>query len=128
MFDRIPSSYFFEKRSSCAFVSRKGAQRGHAVRQEVRARGLQLPAELGRHAHGGAAQHLRVELVRAALDVALDVDEARDQHVAVDREAVAVGLLLEGVVDPGLPVDEGAVAVERDEFDVFRKSHGECFR
>ena len=28
MFDRIPSSNFFEKRSSWGFVSRKGAQAG----------------------------------------------------------------------------------------------------
>ena len=123
MLERIPISYFFAKRSSWALVSRKGGQAGHAVGQEVRARRLEVPAQLRGHAHGGAAQDLGVQLVRAALDLALDLDEARDQHVAVDREAVAVGLLLEGVVDAGLPVDQGAVAVEGDELDVFGKCH-----
>ena len=50
-------------------------------------------------------------------------DEAGDQLIAVDREAVTVGLLLKGLVDPRLPVDQGPVAVESDEFDVFRQGH-----
>src|SRR5215207_8008279 len=105
----------------------KGRPGRHAVRQEVGARRLELPAELGRNAHRRAAKNLRVELVGAALDLALDLDEAWDQDVAIDREAVAVRLPLKGVVDPALPVYERAVAVECDELDVFRKSHGEAF-
>ena len=54
----------------------------------------------------------------------LDLDEARDEHVAVHREPVSVGLLLEGLVDPGLPVDEGSVAVGGYELDVFGEWHG----
>ena len=49
--------------------------------------------------------------------------EERDELVLVDREAVAVGLLLEGLDDPLLPVDEGPVDVERDPLDVLGKRH-----
>jgi hypothetical protein len=53
----------------------------------------------------------------------LDPDEQGDQRVAIDGQALAVGLLLEGVVDAGLPVDQGPVDVERDEFDVLGEGH-----
>ena len=54
-----------------------------------------------------------------ALDLSLNLDEAGNQRVAIDGEPVAVGLLLEGLVHAGFPVDEGAVAVERHELNVF---------
>jgi hypothetical protein len=62
------------------------------------------------------------------LDLALDLDEAGDQLVTVDREAVAVGLLLERLVDAGFPVDQRSVTVEGDELDVFRQGHAIPFR
>ena len=96
------------------------------VGQEARARGLQRPAELLGDLHGGAAQDLGVELVGAALDLLLDLVEQRDQLVAVDREAVALGLLRERVVDPGLPVDQGAVDVEGDEGDFLGSAMRPC--
>jgi hypothetical protein len=128
MFDRIPSSYFFENRSSCAFVSRNGPQAGTLFGRKFGARRLELPAQLAGHPHRGPAQHLGIQLVRPALDLALNIDEAGDQNIAVDREPVTVGLLLECVVHPCLPIDQGAVTIERDEFDVFRKSHEEGVR
>ena len=93
------------------------------VGQEAGARGLERPAELLGDLHGGAAQDLGVELVGAALDLLLGLLEERDQLVAVDREAVALGLLRERLVDPGLPVDEGAVDVEGDEVDFLGERH-----
>ena len=55
----------------------------------------------------------------------LDLEEALQERLLVDREPVAVGLLLEGVADPLLPVDQGAVAVRGHPLDVFelRKGH-----
>jgi hypothetical protein len=50
------------------------------------------------------------------------VEEA-DQLLLVDGEAVALGLLLEGLDHALLPVDESAVDVERDPLDVLRKRH-----
>ena len=88
--------------------------------EETGTRRLEVPAELLRHAHGRPAQDLGVELVGAALDLALDVGEQRGQLGAVHREAVALGLLLEGLVGAQLPVDQGAVAVECDEADFLR--------
>ncbi len=104
-------------------VSLKAGQRWHRVGQEAAARGLQRPAELLGDLDGRAAQHLGVELVRARLDLLLDRVEERDQRVAVDREAVALGLLAERVVGARLPVDQGAVDVECDERDVLGKRH-----
>src|SRR6185503_8850007 len=96
---------------------------GHAVGQELSARGLELPPELLGSADGRAPQNLRVELVRTALHLVLDLGEQGDQLVPVDRETVAVGLLLESVVRAGLPVDQGAVAVKSDELDFAWKGH-----
>ena len=93
------------------------------VGQEARARGLERPAELLGDLHRGAPQHLGVELVGAGLDLLLDLVEERDQLVALDREAVALGLGAERVVDAGLPVDQGAVDVEGDERDLLRNRH-----
>src|SRR3954469_2059855 len=89
----------------------------HRGGQEPGARGLEVPVQLLGGAHRGTAQDLGVQLVRAALDLALDVDEQRHQLVAVDGEAVPVRLLLKCLVCAGLPVDQGAVAVEGDEAD-----------
>jgi len=95
----------------------------HRVGQEPRARGLQRPLDPLGDLERRAAQHLGIELVRAALDLALDLVEQRDDLVAVDREAVARGLLLERVRDPLLPVDEGAVDVEGDPLDTGGQRH-----
>src|SRR5580704_18098399 len=49
--------------------------------------------------------------------------EQRDQDIAVDLDAVALGLLGERLVDAGLPIDQGAVDVEGDEGDVLWNRH-----
>jgi hypothetical protein len=112
-----PISNFFLKRSSWVLVSLN-------VGQEAGARGLERPAELLGDLHRGAPQHLRVELVGAALDLLLGLHEQRDQLVARERVAVALGLLGERVVHAGLPVDQSSVDVERDEGDFFGEGHG----
>ena len=40
--------------------------------------------------------------------------------IAIDREAVLLGLFLEGSVDAGLPVDQGSIDLHADERDVLR--------
>jgi len=94
-----------------------------AVGQEARAGGLQRPVQALGDLDRRASQHLGVQLVGPALDLALDLVEVRDELLPVDREAVARGLLLERVEDPGLPVDEGAVDIEGDERDLLGKRH-----
>src|SRR5829696_1293972 len=86
----------------------------HARGQEARARRLQIPSELARDADGGTAQHLGVELVGAVLDLPRNVQEEWAEGVLVDRETVAVRLLLKRVVGARFPVDQRPVAVERD--------------
>ena len=54
----------------------EGQPAGDAVGQELGARGLELPADLIRGTDGRAPQHLGVELVRAADDLGLDLEEA----------------------------------------------------
>ena len=49
--------------------------------------------------------------------------EEREQLGAVERDPVALGLLGEGVVDAGLPVDQRAVHIECDEGDVLWERH-----
>src|SRR3954470_7824155 len=90
----------------------------HARGEEARPRRLELPTELLGRSHGGAPQHFGVELVRAALDLPLDVEEQRHELVPIDREPVPIRLLLERFVRPALPVDERAVAVEGDEANI----------
>ena len=41
-----------------------------------------------------------------------------EEHAPVDLEAVAGGLFDKGLVDPGLPVDQRAVAVEREDLEL----------
>jgi hypothetical protein len=53
----------------------------------------------------------------------LGLDEERDQLLARQRVAVALGLLGERVEGAGLPVDEGAVDIERDEVDFLGQRH-----
>jgi hypothetical protein len=99
MFEMSPVWNFLENFVSCGLVSLNGA-------------------------HGHAAQDLGVELVGAALDLALVLVEAGDDLLRVlDREAIARGLLLEGVEDALLPVDQGAVDIESDEVDLCRERH-----
>src|SRR5215207_5474588 len=95
----------------------------HRVGQEAGARGLERPAELARDLDGRAAQHLRVQLVGARLDLLLGLEEQRYELLARERVAVLVGLLGEGVVDPGLPVDQRPVDVEGDEGDFLGQWH-----
>src|SRR3954453_12134640 len=54
--------------------------------------------------------------------------EVTDHLVAIDGEAVALGLALERVGDPLLTVDQGAVDVEGDPVDLARERHwiGHC--
>src|SRR5439155_2241335 len=73
--------------------------------------------------HRGPAQDLGVQLVGAALDLARDLVEEPDDLVAVDREAVARGLALEGIRHAALPVDERAVDVEGDPLDAGGEGH-----
>ena len=89
----------------------------HRVGQEARARGLQRPAELLGDLHRGAAQHLGVELVGAGFDLLLDLVEQRQELVALDREAVALGLRAERLVGACVPVDQRPVDVEGDKRD-----------
>ena len=123
MFESRPSLYFLASFCSCGLVSLNGCPALHRVGQEARARGLQRPFDAFGDLDRGAPQHLRVELVGAALDFPGDLVEQRDQHGAVDLEAVARGLLGERFVDAGLPVDQRAVDVECDKGDVFRDWH-----
>ena len=67
---------------------------GDAVGQELRPRGLELPADLARDLDGRAAQDLGVELVGAAHDLGLDLEEALDERLLVEAEAVPLGLLV----------------------------------
>ena len=96
----------------------------HRVGQEARSGRLQRPAELLGDLDRGAAQHLGVQLVGAGLDLLLDLVEERDQLVALDREAVALGLGAERLEGAGVPVDQGAVDVEGHKRDCFRNRHG----
>ena len=123
MFETRPISNFLPKRSSCVLVSLNGGQRGTDSGRKPGARRLQRPAELARDLHGGAAQDLGVQLVGAGLDLLLGLHEQRHELFASERVAVLVGLLGEGVVDPGLPVDQGPVDVERDEGDFLGQRH-----
>src|ERR1700722_12849885 len=50
--------------------------------------------------------------------------EERDQHIAVDLEVVARGLLGERLVDARLPIDQGSIDVKGDEGDVLWNRHG----
>src|SRR4051794_1507613 len=95
------------------------------VRQEAGARRLEGPAEVLGDPHGDPPQDLRVELVGAALDLALVLVEAwQDLLRVLEHEAVAGGLALERLPDARLPVDERAVDVEGDEVDLGREGHG----
>src|SRR5215213_6231882 len=93
------------------------------VRQEAGAGRLEGPAELLGDLDGGPAQDLGVELVGPALDLLLRLHEERDQLVAGERVAVFLGFLGECVVDTRLPVDQGAVDVERDVGDFLGERH-----
>src|SRR5688500_3580249 len=95
-----------------------------AVGQELRPRGLQLPADLGCDLDRGPAQDLGVELVRARHDLRLDLEKALDQGALVDREPVLGRMRGEGIADPLLPVDQGAVAVSGHPIDLFQLRQG----
>ena len=89
MFEIRPVWNFLENFVSCGLVSLNGAQRWTESGQEPGARGLERPADVLGDPHGDAAQDLGVQLVGAALDLALVLVEAGDDLVAVvDREAV----------------------------------------
>src|SRR5436190_20153782 len=98
------------------------------VRQEPGAARLQRPADALGDLDRRAAQDLGVQLVGAALDLARDLVEERDDLFQVDREAVALRLALERVPDALFPIDEGAVDVEGDPVDLARERHwiGHC--
>ena len=120
MFESSPIWYFFLSRSSSAFVSRKGGHDGMLFGRKLERTGsISQPSSL-RDLHRGAAQHLRVELVRAGHDLPLGLEEERDQLIAVDREAVLLGLVLERLVDAGLPVDQRPIDLQAHESDLLR--------
>ena len=96
----------------------EGEPPADAVRQELCPRRLDLPADLLRRPYRGAAQHLGVELIGAADDVRLDLEEPLHQRRLVEAEAVPLGLGVERVENPLLPVDQGSVAVGGDPGDV----------
>src|SRR5262249_17228021 len=58
-------------------------------------------------------------------DLRLDLEEAIEEGPLLDRQAIPVRLLLEGIADPLLPVDQGSVTVGGHPLDVFqlRKGH-----
>ena len=82
MLEISPISNFLAKRSSCVLVSLNGGQRlTESGRKPEREGSSGQPSSLG-DLHGGAAQDLGVELVGAALDLLLGLQEERDQLVA----------------------------------------------
>ena len=123
--EMIPISYRSLRRSIAAFASRKG---GHDAtlsgRNWAREGSIVQPISSG-GLHRGPAQDLGVELVGTGHDLGLDLEEALQEGALVDREAIAIGLPLEGVADALLPVDQGAVAIRGHPLDVFelRKGH-----
>ena len=123
MFEIRPSSNFLREAVELRVGLLERRPAADRVREETGARRLERPAELARDLDGGAAQDLGVELVRAALDLLLGLEEERDELLLGERVAVLLGLLGEGVVRAGLPVDQGAVDVEGDEGDFFRERH-----
>ena len=126
MFEISPIWYFFLSRSSSAFVSRNGGQDGMLFGRKLERTGSSSQPSSSAHAHRRAPQDLGVQLVGAGHDLALGLQEQRDQLVAVDREAVLLGLLLERLVDAGLPVDQGPVDLEADEVRFLGR--GTCLR
>ena len=83
MFEMRPVWYFFDSFVSCGLVSLNGRPALDRVGQEARPRRLQRPADLLGDPHGDAPQHLGVELVGAALDLALGLVEQRDDVLAL---------------------------------------------
>src|SRR4029077_17352300 len=92
----------------------------HAVRKKLRARGLDRQVDLLRGLNFRPAQDLRVELVGPGHELGLLLEEALQEGWTVDREAIPVGLPLEGVHDALLPVDQGAIAIRGYPLDVFQ--------
>jgi hypothetical protein len=88
------------------------------VRHELCPGGLQLPADLLGDLYGRPAQDLGVELVGAAHDLGLHLEEALDERPLVERESVALRLLAKRVGEPLLPIDQGPVAVSGNPLDV----------
>src|SRR3954453_18938091 len=100
----------------------------HGVRQEARPARLERPVDALCDLDGGAAQHLGVELIGPTLDLARDLVEEADHLVAIDGEAVPLGLTLERVGNALLPVYERAIDIESDPVDLARERHwiGHC--
>ena len=120
MFEIRPIWYFFLSRSSSAFVSRNGGHEGMLLGRKLERTGSSSQPSSSAHAHRRAPQDLGVQLVGAGHDLPLRLEEQRDQLVPVDREAVLLGLLLECLVDAGLPVDQGPVDLQAHEIDLLR--------
>src|SRR5579875_379507 len=95
----------------------------HRVGQEARARRLQRPAQLLGDAHGGAPQHLGVELVGPGLDLLGDLMEEGENLIALDGESVTLGFLAERLERAGVPIDQGPIDVEGHKTDCFRYRH-----
>src|SRR5215216_6044979 len=96
----------------------------NAVGQELGAGWLELPADLLCGLHRGAAQDLGIQLVRAADDLPFDLEEAVQELLLVEAEAVPVGLPAKRLEDSLLPIDQGAVAIRGHPCDVFELREG----
>src|SRR3954447_5166375 len=96
----------------------------NAVRQELCPGWLELPAPLLRRSHGGAAQDLGIELIRAADDFRLDLEEPAKERFLVETEPVAVCFPAKTLEDSLLPIDEGAVAIRGHPRDVLELREG----
>ena len=89
MLEISPVSNFLAIRSSWALVSLNGVQRGIESGRKPEREGSSCHSSSLGDLDRRPPQHLGVELVGAALDLLRDLEEQRDQLVAIDREAVA---------------------------------------
>ena len=111
-------SNFFASLSIAALASRNGCQRATLSGRNWARAGSSCQPELLGDLDRRAPQHLGVQLVRPGHDLDLGREEELEQLLLVDREAVPLGLGVERVDDPLLPVDQAAVAVCSDPLEV----------
>jgi hypothetical protein len=80
--------------------------------------GSRIDAELAGDAHKGPGQDRPVLEVRASLGRRLEPGERLEELVVSGGDATLVEDLMDCGQDPALPVDQGPVAVERDDVEV----------
>ena len=107
-----------------AFDSRNGCQSPIESGRNWAREGSSVQPTSPRCLDGGAAQDLGVQLVGAGHDLVLNLVEAHQQRLDVQRQPVLGGLPLEGVRDPLVPVDQGPVAIYGDPFDLAALGEG----